>query len=220
MLSKWGLLMGLLSEWMLNNKDKVGHFILTPLALVLTFLGGYYAHAPSVQTEEHVVFQERVIHQTHTIYKDIVVEKVVYQEQKQQKRDVDRTYIKEVRPDGTKVVVVHENTKEEKTSNTSVSKEKTESITLNNTTKDEKTVQEKVDKKTTIEYSQPQWRLSVGVGVLLPELSKKGLLDRQPTYSLEVDRKIAGTLWLGVEAGFNTNLSSPLIIQGKIGVEL
>lgn len=208
--------MELSRKWLWENKSSISHVVLFPLLLVASAVGGYYSHTPSVTTEEKIVYQERVVHEQRTIFKDNIVEKIVYVQQEEKHKSQDKKIVKIEKPDGTKIVTVHIKDKEDSSTKTNFTVDKKETVQLDESVKNKSETNLHVDTKTVVKYDQPGWRVGVGVGAFVRDLSLK---EVKPIYSLEADRRIVGTLWLGLQLSFNTDIDGPKIVQGKVGFE-
>lgn len=185
----------------LDKKDvaKVGGILLLFFA---TFVGGYYAHPANITEKERIEYVDRVTHEVHTIVKEVEVEKVVYQEKDTSHKDVDKTSTTITKKDGTQIVYVHEKDITDHTHD--VNKDTTISITkdVDTTAKTSDTKKLTDDSSKSVSYSRPDWHVAAGIGSSITELS--------PIYGVEIDRRIIGTLSLGVEAQSNKVVSLKL----------
>jgi hypothetical protein len=178
--------------------------------LVASFFGGYYSHPANTTTKEEIQYVDRIVHETHTLYKDNVVDRVVYVESDSSHKEVEKTSKTITRKDGTQVVIVHEKDVSDKSKVVSNDTSHTETKSVDTTSKTSEDKKLTDSKTETVTYSKPDWKVSAGVGLDLGNLTAPQL---PLVYSAEVDRRIIGTVSVGLEAQTNK------VVSLKLGIE-
>jgi hypothetical protein len=209
-------------------KKQIAVGLAATFLLVAAFFAGKYSTPTKVEYKEHVEYQDKIIYQDkityqdRVVYQDRIVEKKVYVKADDAKKHTETKTVETKRPDGTTEKVTTTTTDTDNHSVVTNTDNKTDNVNVDKSTKTEedKTVKEnknlKEDKSQLVVNDKPGWRVAGSLGIDFNKIGPKELLVTTPTqyplvYGLEVDRRLVGTVWLGIQA--NTMKTGSLVLS-------